>query len=361
MILGRFRWRRLTVIALRLGLIGLAAWFFLAIVTGVDWAKVGSALTELTALQAVALLLLLIPRIVLNAYPLSRFVPGLPLRRAVPCDLNGSVLVTFAPTPSDIMLRLSMFRSWNVDVTLGVAGMVLNSVVYYTIRFAAPVIGFFLILAGPGFDSRFAAAATVGGVIAAGLVVILVAVLRAERVAAATGRLAGRLAHRVRPGAVDPGQWERQMVQFRGTVEERARAGWRRSAPAILGMLLAESVLFLVAVRFMGVPASAISAVEVTGCFCLTYALSVLPLSGLGVLDTALAGLLVSYAGSSHSSAITAALVLWRIYTLLIPFALGGLGVLVWWRHRDVPAPAADDPISPQAPRHGLHPRECDD
>lgn len=94
---------------------------------------------------------------------------------------------------------------------------------------------------------------------------------------------------------------------------------------------LADALVLLVALRASGVPASALSVVDVLGPFLLAYPLTLLPLFGLGVLDAVLLGAWVTVAGVAHEPAVVAALVVWRVVTILGTLALG-LPVLAWWR-----------------------------
>ena len=63
-------------------------------------------------------------------------------------------------------------------------------------------------------------------------------------------------------------------------------------------MVLADALVLLVALRASGVPASALSLVDVLGAFLLAYPLTLLPLFGLGVLDAVLLGAWVTVGAS---------------------------------------------------------------
>ena len=57
----------------------------------------------------------LMVRQVLNALPLALFIRGLSLYRAVINDLAAHLLAVVAPPPSDLVMRVGMFRSWGIE------------------------------------------------------------------------------------------------------------------------------------------------------------------------------------------------------------------------------------------------------
>jgi hypothetical protein len=88
----------------------LAARVIIGIVGAIDWSAVWTAIGLLTVPAVVLLLLALACRQMFNAIPLTRFVPGLSLARSVQNDVTAFLMGTVAPPPSDVVLRVSMFR-----------------------------------------------------------------------------------------------------------------------------------------------------------------------------------------------------------------------------------------------------------
>ena len=80
------------------------------------------------------------------------------------------------------------------------------------------------------------------------------------------------------------------------------------------------------------------------GSFLVVYPLTALPLAGLGVLDATLVVAYTEVAGVAAEPAIVAALVLWRVVTILGALALGGIS-LGWWRWR-----VSRGPLQPNGP-----------
>ena len=90
-----------------------------SLVGSVDWQQVGVALRKLGWAHVPVLLALLLLRQGFNAVPLARFVPGLGLWRGLQNDLTANLVGTLAPPPSDVVVRVSMFRSWGISAVDG--------------------------------------------------------------------------------------------------------------------------------------------------------------------------------------------------------------------------------------------------
>jgi putative heme transporter len=320
-------WRR------RLVLLALAAVLTVVVVRlvgRIDWSEVGDALGQLRWWHPVVLVALLLVRQVLNAWPLSLFIPGISPYRATVNDQAAILMATVAPPPSDLALRIAIFGSWGVQAARAVAGTLMNTLTFYIVRFSAPAVGFVLLLVigqppGPRWFellSIVVAAAILGG---------LLVVIRSEPLARSTGLLGARLVGRFRRG-VDPEAWAAACVEFRRDVAERFRRGFPRSLLALAGMLVADLALLVLCLRFVGVSPGEVSLVEIAVAYLFAYPFTLFPFSGLGVVDALVLAALVEAGGEAVEAASVAALVVWRVFTVAGPVLLGlvALGV---WRH----------------------------
>ena len=70
----------------------------------------------------------------------------------------------------------------------------------------------------------------------------------------------------------------------------------------LFAMTLVDAVVLLLALRFVGIPPSALPALIVIGGFLVWFPLGSLPLSGLGVLDAALLAMYTATAGEAYKS-----------------------------------------------------------
>lgn len=304
-----------------------------AVGQAVDWSEVAEAARQLTPGMILALLLLVIVRQVCNAAPLAVFVPQIGYWRATQNDTAAAVVATVAPPPADLVLRFAMFRSWGVDLVPAAAGLSLNTLLFYIVRFAAPVFGLVTLIAANRYDDTAAAVALISGAAAVALAAAVIVVARSERGAAWIGRTAGRIVERIRPGSVTAAAWEARMLGFRERVAEMLRRGWWRASLFLVAMVMTEAVLVVAAMRFTGVPSDAVSLGVLIGAFCITYLMTALPFGGLGILDLTLYSILVAEAGQEYAPAIVAGLMIWRAATMLVPLIAGG-AILLAFRGR---------------------------
>jgi putative heme transporter len=318
--------KRLLLVAASL----IAARIIVNLVGAIDWAAVGESLGRLSVAQFAVLGLVLFVRQLLNAVPLARFVPGLSLGRSLQNDLSANLIGTIAPPPGDIVLRVSMFRSWGVDPIVGMAGVTLNTLAFYVIRFVAPAVGL-VVLSVQGFDTGQVVAALGALAIAAAIVVALVLIARGDRFAHFVGQRAGRVVGRFRD-SVDPEVWAQAVVDFRALMSRTIKTGLPPSLVALQAMVLTDAFLLFLALRFVGIGSGSLSAVDIFGAFLLAYPLTLLPLFGFGILDAALLATWVEIGGLSIEPEVVAALGVWRAYTLLGPLLFGGPVMLLWRR-----------------------------
>jgi putative heme transporter len=296
----------------------------------VDWSEVGDALTHLAWWHAPVLLAVLVVRQVLNALPLALYIPGVSAYRATQNDQVAILMSTIAPPPSDIALRMAMFSSWGVPVAKGLAGTLMNTLTFYIVRFGAPAVGFVL-LAATGQKAGLRWADLVSVAVSVGIFVGLMLVLRSEPLARRVGTTGGRLASRFR-ASVDPEAWAAACVQFRIDVAARFRRGFPRSLLALSAMLVVDLSMLVMSLRFVGLDTGEVPVVEVAVAYLFAYPFTLFPFSGIGIVDVLVLAAVVQSGGVEVEAAAVAGLVVWRVFTIGGPLALGALGLAAWRR-----------------------------
>ncbi|MDZ5662045.1 hypothetical protein SFC79_09755 [Nocardioides sp. S-58] len=342
--------------ARRLGVLALCVvvvWLALRFVGDVDWSAVRSSLGKLSWPELAALVGLLLVRNGLNALPLALFIPGLGMLRALVNDLTAHLLAVVAPPPSDILVRLRMFASWDVPAPVALAGAVANTIVFYTVRFAMPLVGAALLVA-TRWQTGPVARVLLSTLVAGTILAVALAAVRRESTAARVGLTAGRAVRRVR-SATDPEQWSESAVTFRTHVAAGFRSHLAVSVLGLVAMVLVDATIVVLTLRFVGVGAGAVPALDVYVAFCLVYPFTLFPLMGLGIVDGLLVAEMVAVGGDGVEAAAIAGLVVWRTVTLGGPIVLGALTLAAWrlglvpprrtptsapGRHRDDVAPS---------------------
>lgn len=341
---GASRWQRMRPVARPVLLVALSlvvGWIIVNLVGAIDWGAVASSFGKIAPWMVVPLIVDLLARQLFNAVPLSRYVPGLSLRRSMQNDLAANLVGTVAPPPGDMVLRVAMFRSWGIDPVIGMAGVMLNMLTFYSVRFLAPVIGL-LLIAFQGAERRQVVVALVCGLVALVLLGALGMLLRGDGLAALLGRTAGRVARRFRR-SIDPEAWAAAVVDIRARSADQLRAGLLRSLLALVVMVVADGVIVFMALRFVGIGSDRLSVIDVLGAFLLAYPLTIMPLAGFGVLDAVLLATWTEIAGAAYEPEIVAALVVWRVVTILGPLLLGLGTFLLWrWAYRSIEPTTAE-------------------
>ena len=304
-------------------------WIIVGLVGRVDWAQVGSALGRLQWWHALPLALGLLVRQSFNAVPLTQFVPGLPFGRSLQNDVTANLIGTIAPPPGDVVLRVAMFKSWGIDPVDGMAGVTLNMLTFYVVRFIAPAFGL-LVLAVQGVERGQVIPALLSALVAVAMLAALVLISRGDAFASWVGRASGRVVRRFR-ASVEPERWADVVVEFRGRMSHTLVKGLPKAMGALVLMVLSDGCIVLLSLRLVGVGSEQLTVADVIGAFLLAYPLTLLPLVGIGVLDAALVAAYTEIAGIAWESEILAGLVVWRVVTVLGPLGLGAISLL-WWR-----------------------------
>lgn len=305
------------------------AWIVIGFVGRIDWGAVVSAVGRLHAWQAIPLLCALLVRQYLNAVPLARFVPGLGTVNSMRNDLAANLAGTFAPPPGDVVVRVAMFNSWGINPVQALSASTLNLIMFYSVRFIAPIAGV-LVVGVERVDLTQLATALLLALLSVGLLGAMLLAMRGQRLAALVGYSAGRVARRFR-AEVDPDTWAQVVVDFRAKMAKSLHRDLAVGLVAMCAMVLADCTILGMALRFVGVPGESLPASVILGTFLMAYPLTVLPMFGLGVLDAALIAVWVQLADSTQESAIVAGLVVWRAVTILGTLGLGAI-VMAHWR-----------------------------
>lgn len=321
----------------RLGLLALAIVIFVLVVRvigAIDWGAVRDALSLLTWWQPFVLLGVVVVRQVLGAMPLAFYIRGVSFFKATLNDLGAILMSMIAPPPSDLALRVAMFASWGVSAAKGLAGTVMNTLTFYIVRFSAPLLGFLLLLV-LGRPARFRWLELGFLAVAVAIVVGVLLVLRSEALARTVGTRAGTVVRRVRR-SVDPEAWAQACLTFRADISATFRRGFPRSLLAYSGMLAADLLVLFLCLRFVGVGSSEASVADIAVAYLFAYPFTLFPMSGIGVVDAAILAALVESGGTSIEAAAVAGMVVWRVFTVLVPVLMGMLAVATWRRFASV-------------------------
>lgn len=324
---GRSSWRtRILLLAASL----VVTFVVVRVIGKVDWGSVWDSLTHLTWWQPLVLLAVVAVRQVMSALPLAFYIQGLSIRQATLNDLGAILMAMIAPPPSDLALRVSMFTSWGISAAKGVAGALMNTLTFYVVRFAAPALGFLLLIAlgrPPGW--RWLDLVSIA--VAVAILVGILLVLRSESLARTVGTRGGRLVGRFRHG-VDPEAWAQACLTFRSDISATFHRGFPRSLLAVSGLLAADLTVLVLSLRFVGIATSDVTLAEIAVAYLFAYPFTIFPFTGIGIVDAMILAALVESGGQQIESVAVAGLIVWRVFTLGVPVLMGLVAVAAWRR-----------------------------
>ena len=303
----------------------------------VDYDAVRAALAALTPGQLALLGGTSIVAYVASAGPSRVLLPALSWPHAVGSDLAARAVVSTVPGPTDVATRFVLYRQWSIPTDVASAGIALAALFETFAYFALPVIATAgLLVTGHPTQSRALLLALIGLIVLVAAAVLLVSIVRSERLARRLGGWLDRMAQRI---------WKLfRKAPPTGIVEgvldlrERSKAmltqhGRRGFAAAVVGKLawfvVLEAALWCVGIGPDVLPPSAVlAAMAVVGI------VSLVPITpgAVGVAEVAYIGILSSVAGSGMTEQLTAAVVLFRIAQWLAPIPIGWVLLIVMRR-----------------------------
>lgn len=296
----------------------------------VDWDAAWDALTHLSWWHSIVLLVVVLVRQILLAMPLKFFIRGVTFYRATINDLGATLMSLIAPPPSDVALRVAMFKSWGVSPAKGLAGTVMNTLTFFIARFSAPLIGFILLLVvGESPSLRWIELLSIA--IAVTILVTVLMVVRSDRLARTVGTRAGLIVRRFRR-TVDPDRWADACQNFRADIAERFHRGFPLAVLSQVGMIVVDLAALTLCLRFVGISADEVGLVWIAIAFLFAFPFTVFPLWGIGIVDALVLAALVEAGGLEVEAAAVAGLIVWRVFTVGLPVLLGAVAVAVWRR-----------------------------
>jgi uncharacterized protein (TIRG00374 family) len=334
------RWRK---IAGSVGGVAIVAVVFAVLLPRIaDYSDVWDVMTSLTDGELVALAVATAINVATYGPPWMAALPGLNYRQSMVLTQASTALSVAVPGGDAVGIAASyaMLRGWGFERSSVAVAVVVTGVWNQIVNVVLPVLALSLLLLSGGSSPLLLTAGLIGMAAIAALAVALALVLRGEPQARATGERGERLANRVlrlarrRPRA----GWGEAVVRFRrDTIDLLARRWAVITVAAFVGHLAVFGVL-MVSLRATGVDAGQVSWVEALAAWGLVRLLTAIPATpgGIGIVELGLSSALVGF-GADNAEAV-AAVLLYRVLTVVPTLVLGGVLGLTWRRHRVAPS-----------------------
>jgi len=272
---------------------------------------------------------------------IQSILPSVRFREAAVVNLGSTAVANTLPAGGALAMGVSwkMLSGWGISAADYVLYTLVSGIWTVFARLALPVIAVLIMVS----VSRPQAGLLAGAI--AGLVVLLIAaagfglLLRSESFAARADAVLQRAVTRgcrlVRktPPAAAAGSLQRFRERASGLLAAR---GWRISA-ATAASSIALWLVLLASVRGVGLSQSEVPWQTCLAAFAFVRLLTVLPITpgGAGITELGLVGILAAGADHKVAAQITAAVLLYRAVTYLLPIPCGALACVAW---RYVPA-----------------------
>jgi uncharacterized membrane protein YbhN (UPF0104 family) len=333
------------VIAATLSLAVVAGVFLFVLPRIADYRAVWDTLQGLTWEQAGALALAELVNLSTFAPPYMAALPGLGYWRASVIAQASTASTYVAPGGAAVGVgfAFAMLRGWGFAGAAVTLAVTLTGVFNQLFMLAAPAVALALLTFAGGSNTTLQIVAIVGLAVFVGAAAAFFATLASNRVARSIGDLAAGVA-RWALGVIhrEPVTWDGEsLVSFRLHTIGLLRQRWLPLTLATTAGQLSVFAVLVVCLRVLGVGASEVTLTEAFAGWTFVRLLGSLPITpgGVGIVELGLTGALVGFGGSNHK--VVAAVLLYRVVTVVPTLVLGLVAGVLWRRLRPAPVEEA--------------------
>ncbi len=307
---------------------------------------VWEAITSMSALTFVVLLLaaLVIRVLLAAAYP--PVIPGLSFIRSLIARESSSAVSNVVPGPSGTATQYVVLRSWGVSTERFAGATVSVSVLTDALVFAAPGL-FFLVWVALGRPAEQGSehvwlVGVISVVVAVVTVVIVGAVARSERWAGALGRIGQRCANPLRRllGKEPVATWPERARELRTSTLRLVRGNAGVLGGCIGGAYLLNGLLLVGCLWACGVEAALMPVSLGLVLYAIGRLLTIVPITpgAVGVAEVVYTALYVAVLGEASQDAVLAGVLVYRALTWGLPLVTGAVAYCAWriMRYREI-------------------------
>ncbi|MEP6463123.1 MAG: lysylphosphatidylglycerol synthase domain-containing protein [Frankiaceae bacterium] len=331
----KWRSRIRRVLSALLSLVITVGIFYYLLKQFADVSSVWASIRAMTKLELGSLVLAAVWNLLTYGFVMVATMPGLTYAQAMVVTESSTAVSNTVPAGGaiGIGMNFAMYTSWGFSRSRATVSLLLSGIWNNFAKLGLPVLALALV-ALQGSPSGGRLIAGVAGLVAlAGAITVFALMLRSAESARAFGMLAGRgVSALLRLGNRPPVRgWELATTKFRARTILLLRARWHWLTAATLISHLSLYLVLLLALRHVGVSQSQVGWAEVLAVFCFARLVTAIPITpgGVGIVELALIGGLVAAGGDRVK--VTAAVLVFRALTYVLPIPLG-LGTYLFWR-----------------------------
>jgi uncharacterized membrane protein YbhN (UPF0104 family) len=316
-------------------------WFFFVLLPSqIDVAELKATIQSLTLKDHIALLAAGVASILAVGWTAATVLPGIKVLKATQASVVSQLTAVILPPPADMAIRFGMYKTYDFPVDKSAVAVILSGIARYFTVVAVALLGLIALLFSGQGDKAVLFWLILGSAVFLGALWIMRLIIESPKTAHKTGRIIQNIVNYVRKifrkkPATDI---EAGAVDFGKNSKDVAIGNFWPIAISNIVWGLSCFLVLLLATRFCGIDASIMSAsylLFITGIMLMLNSLPI-PGSGAGVTETILLTN-INFPNPQVQSAFTAALLLYRIYTFLLPFPIGAVAYFTWRyqiRHR---------------------------
>jgi putative heme transporter len=315
--------------------IGVSGFLLVSIFDDLDFDAILDAIKSLDDAERLSLIAGTVMIVWSEGLLMASFVPGMPARRGTLAWLGPTAVGSVVPGPSDVPFIYRMFKSWGQPSATAATAVAAASLFNIASKLVLPAIaGLGVLVADIPLDGIVSTIITATVILAVFLIAATI-VLGSEKRTAAAGRAIDkawrptlRLLRRKPP---DRPLADRMVIQ-RSESMALLRGIWQRSLASIAFVTFTRVALFVMCLRFVGVPESSLSWIAIFCVWAIVRGLTVVPLmpGGVGVSELAYVAMLTPIAGTQYVNQVTAGVLIYRILTWLLMIPAGGVALGLW-------------------------------
>jgi uncharacterized protein (TIRG00374 family) len=316
-----------------------------------DYSAVWDTIKGLSREQIAVLAAAEIFNILTFAPPFMAALPGLSFLRALVVTQASTASTYIAPGGAAVGMGVgyAMLRAWRFAAPAVALAVTLTGVWNQLFMLGAPALALALLTVAGGSNRLLQTVALIGLAVFVVAVAAFAAALSGDRVARWVGEKAAQFTDWcLRLIRRKPVTWGGEsLVRFRRQAIGLLRRRWWVLTLATIVGQLSVFVVLVVCLRTLGVHESQVTLTEAFAGWTLVRLLGSLPITpgGVGIVELGLTGALVGFGGANN--AVVAAVLLYRVLTVLPTLVLGTAAGLSWKRWRPAEAAAPVDVALP--------------
>jgi uncharacterized membrane protein YbhN (UPF0104 family) len=301
-----------------------------------DYGTVWEILTDTPTRDLLILLGAAVVNVLTFPPPWMAAVPGLGYGHAMVLTQSSTAASAVLPGGDVVGMgtQFAMLRGWGFTSQDATLAVIATGLWNQAVNVLFPVVAVLLLSLQGAVPQGLLTAAEIGGALFVVAVAGFVVLLWRERHARGLGEAAARAVEWVAGvvGRVHRPAWGDAAVRFRNQTVGLVRRRWPHLTVATIVGHLTVWLVLLAALRAVGVGADEVSVLESFAAWSLVRILTAIPITpgGLGIVELGLTGALVAFGGAQEP--VVAAVLAYRVLTMVPPIALGGVCLVVWRR-----------------------------